>query len=1003
MAYRPLLSADQWASLLAGPADERNLIRYASLSGEDLDLILSKRGHRNQLGFAAQICLMRFPGRALAVNETPSALLDFLGDQLGVSPAVFADYARRDETRREHLIEVQAYLSLRAAAREDRRFALLAAIDAATATDKGLPIGEAVIKSFRDRGVLLPSAERMDRIGRAGRAIARKRALQAILNGRTPAQLTALDALLAFDSAVRQTRFGWLGAWSDSPGAANLNGLLDRLDFLRGLAMDPACRETVHPDRWKQIVREGDAAPAWLAEDFGADRRRATLLAYLIDLQERLTDEAIHMFCKQIGRLFARAAAACEERHKSSRKETTAALRLFRDTLRVLMEANTNNGDAIEMLRAKVGWRRLVEAQPSVEAMVAEKAVNPLPVAAQHHAGLRRYAPRFLAAFQFRASRRGDSVRAAIELLTQMHRENRRALPDKFPIGHLDEPEKKLILAGGKPDRPLYEVATLGALRDRLRSGDIWVEGSRAYRPLDEYLMPTGAFTEKKDADRLNLGVPGDAPAWLDSMRRTLDFQLKQLAYRARAGKLEGARLVGGALVVSPLESEVPDAAEALKWELNSFLPNVHITDLLAEVDGWTGFADKFTHLRTGDMVRNRSAILAAVLADATNLGPKRMAEASSNVSERQISWARLFHVRPETYRAAQAAIIDAHSAHPHATLWGAGATSSSDGQFFRASDRAAGRSNVNLHYGSEPGTEFYSHLSDQYGYFSILPISRARAKRPTFLMACSTTNRSSTSTNITPTLAVRAIMSLDCSPFLAGGSRHACAISKIVNSMRSRSQTPIRRWRLISALINIDLIRDNWDELLRMAASMNERIVAPSTILKKLSASRRPSELARALRKVGRLENGFMVEWYCDPKLRRRCLGGLNKGELANKLKRAVFFHERGEVRDRSFDSQAFRASGLNLVVSALFTDSVYFARVVDFLIGKGRTIPSHLLKHVSPISWEHINLRGTFLADRADGSDQLQTLERGKVIFLASPHETRVALGFTFTFRPT
>jgi hypothetical protein len=160
----------------------------------------------------------------------------------------------------------------------------------------------------------------MDRIGRAGRAIARKRALQAILKGRTPAQLAALDALLAFDPAIRQTRFGWLGAWSDSPGAANLNGLLDRLDFLRGLAMDPACRETVHPDRWKQIVREGDAAPAWLAEDFGADRRRATLLAYLTDLRERLTDEAIHMFCKQIGRLFARAAAACEERHKSSRK-----------------------------------------------------------------------------------------------------------------------------------------------------------------------------------------------------------------------------------------------------------------------------------------------------------------------------------------------------------------------------------------------------------------------------------------------------------------------------------------------------------------------------------------------------------------------------------------------------------------------------------------------------------------------------------------------------------
>ena len=163
---------------------------------------------------------------------------------------------------------------------------------------------------------------------------------------------------------------------------------------------------------------------------------------------------------------------------------------------------------------------------------------------------------------------------------------------------------------------------------------------------------------------------------------------------------------------------------------------------------------------------------------------------------------------------------------------------------------------------------------------------------------------------------------------------------------------------------INIDLIRDNWDELLRMAASMNEHIVAPSTILKKLSASRRPSELARALREVGRLERTrFMVEWYCDPKLRRRCLGGLNKGESAHKLKRAVFFHERGEVRDRSFDSQAFRASGLNLVVSAIVHwNTVYFARVVDSLKGKGRTIPSHLLKHVSPVSWEHINLTGTY-----------------------------------------
>lgn len=76
----------------------------------------------------------------------------------------------------------------------------------------------------------------------------------------------------------------------------------------------------------------------------------------------------------------------------------------------------------------------------------------------------------------------------------------------------------------------------------------------------------------------------------------------------------------------------------------------------------------------------------------------------------------RTFHARSETYRAAQACVTDAHTRHPHSRLWGS--------QFFRASDRAAKRGDVNLHYGSEPGSKFYSHLSDQYGYFSILPIS---------------------------------------------------------------------------------------------------------------------------------------------------------------------------------------------------------------------------------------------------------------------------------------
>ncbi len=274
------------------------------------------------------------------------------------------------------------------------------------------------------------------------------------------------------------------------------------------------------------------------------------------------------------------------------------------------------------------------------------------------------------------------------------------------------------------PGTRLYESGTLAALRDRLRSAEIWIDGSRSFRPIDEHLMPRSTFIAMKEEDRLGLGVEADGAQWLAEARQMLDFNLKRLAHRARSGKLEGVRLEAGTLIVTPTAGGVPAAAEELNVEISDMYPLVEVPDLLRDVHEWTGFADFFTHVRTGDIPKNVSAMLDGVLADATNLGPKRMASASKGISAHQIGWMRTFHARSETYRAAQASITDAHTRHPHSRLWGNGTTSSSDGQFFRASDRAAKRGDINLHYGSEPGTKFYSHLSDQYGYFSILPIS---------------------------------------------------------------------------------------------------------------------------------------------------------------------------------------------------------------------------------------------------------------------------------------
>jgi TnpA family transposase len=109
-----LLSATARGRLFGLPAHEREVIRYATLSPDDLALVASRRGSSNQLGFAVTMVCLRYPGRALEANEEapPQALLDYLAQQLDVDVGAFAAYARRDQTRRAHLAELSRRLGL---------------------------------------------------------------------------------------------------------------------------------------------------------------------------------------------------------------------------------------------------------------------------------------------------------------------------------------------------------------------------------------------------------------------------------------------------------------------------------------------------------------------------------------------------------------------------------------------------------------------------------------------------------------------------------------------------------------------------------------------------------------------------------------------------------------------------------------------------------------------------------------------------------------------------
>ncbi|OWK19931.1 hypothetical protein AJ88_34620 [Mesorhizobium amorphae CCBAU 01583] len=310
---------------------------------------------------------------------------------------------------------------------------MLTAIEMASTTDAGASIAGAIVAKFRNRNSLLPAANIIERMGIAARAIARRRAEKTLIEGLSSDRLQDLDRLLEVDQTIGQTRFHWLRSAPDAPSASNLVGLAERIAYLRTLEIDPKLQVRISSGRWDQMIREGNATPAWLANDFNSSRRHALIVAQVIKLSQKLTDDAVTMFIKLMGRLFSQANNRKKQRHMDCRPDTAKALRMFLDTITALQSANDYGQNALEVLDQEVGWHRLLRMKPELESMVEDNEASPLTLAAEQYATVNKYAGAFLQVFTFRSARRHDPLLVAVDVLKRLYADRRRTLPDRVP------------------------------------------------------------------------------------------------------------------------------------------------------------------------------------------------------------------------------------------------------------------------------------------------------------------------------------------------------------------------------------------------------------------------------------------------------------------------------------------------------------------------------------------------------------------------------------------
>ena len=373
------------------------------------------------------------------------------------------------------------------------------------------------------------------------------------------------------------------------------------------------------------------------------------------------------------------------------------------------------------------------------------------------------------------------------------------------------------------------------------------------------------------------------------------------------------------------------------------------ITDLLEEVDQWTGFAELFGHVQTGRPHAERRAFLAALIAEATNIGLGRMSEVCNVASRRTLTTISIWHMREDTYRAALARIIEAQHREPAAAWFGTGQVSSSDGQHFYLDGEGETSGKVNAHYGRDPIVKLYTHISDRYAPFHVKVITGTAGEAIHVLdglvshdsaidILAHHTDGGGVSDHV---FAAMYLLGVKFQPRMSSpNDRRFYAFEA---KSRYGVLTPFMGERL-----DRKLIEANWDDVQRVIAAFRNRVVAPSLILQKLGATPRQSALSLAFREIGRIERTIhTLDWIEDKGLRGDTTDVLNKGEARHTLARAVAFHRLGRFRDRNHDRQSHRAAALNLVTGCIgLFNCRYLGRAVDDLRRRGVAIDDKSLR---------------------------------------------------------
>jgi hypothetical protein len=513
--------------------------------------------------------------------------------------------------------------------------------------------------------------------------------------------------------------------------ATSIKASIEKLRWVRAMDGPTIDLSMLAAERRRFLASVGRRSTNQALERREPERRYPILLTLVAQSAVDLLDEVVSLFDQAVSAKEARAKVKTEKALAERGKRGESRQALLDVILPVLADPGIPDEQVGGLLRGQIGMGRLREAN-AVGWPALPRDNGRLSQMNASYNYLRQFVPHVLAAIDFQGGPGTDELMQALAVLTELSRTGTRKVPESAPDGFVPARFRDYLTRAQRQKddvsyRHFWELCVLLGVRDGLRSGDVFVPGSRRYADHGSYLFTPQVWATRREEFCALVGKPADGRTGLaQGLAKGLDElhtavgDLEQVLADTAPDAVGSVRLDDdGNLVIPPLSAEdVPTEATALKEELAGMLPFAPIASLLIELDHRTGFLGCFTH--AGGRKRGQSAelkrnILAVLIANATNLGLVKMAEACG-VPYDVLAWTQEWYVREETLREANTVIVNHHHRLAFAKIFGGGTMSSSDGQRFPTRGKSLTARAMNIHFADE-GLSTYTHVSDRTPY----------------------------------------------------------------------------------------------------------------------------------------------------------------------------------------------------------------------------------------------------------------------------------------------